>query len=514
MDRKILVAIIVVIAVLAIFLAGPNVQAQEVFPGPYAQTIFTATSIRWEVLEEHNGTLLSISGPQDFSHQATFSAEETPAFRLDGPDYPEGSYWYELRLLPVLTEETRGALSEIDDEGRGETVTTERAQYGSFRIAAGAFIHEAIPEGPITRDIGHLDDVYITGSLCVGFDCVNGSAYGSTTQALSENNLRMMFLDTSTSASFPNNDWAFYFNDQTNGGANFFAISDCGTGADVDLAGCGTYPFMLQAGAPANTLMIESTGDIGIDTTNPVLELHIHDGDSPGVRLDQSGGGWGTYTWDIAGNEANFFIRDITGGSTLPFRIRPGAPSSSIDISASGNVGIGTSSPQEKLHIADGNLLVDGYVTEFSDKNAKENFSKVNSREILELVATLPLSTWNYKTEDPSVRHIGPMAQDFYAAFSLGTGDTHIAPLDTNGVALAAIQALNQDLEAKASEIEVLKQENEALGRRLVALEQAVAGQEKTTPLYPLQVLTALTLSVLFWLGWCFTRRWKLGALR
>ena len=61
------------------------------------------------------------------------------------------------------------------------------------------------------------------------------------------------------------------------------------------------------------------------------------------MRLEQNNsGGFTAQTWDVAGNEANFFVRDVTGGSRLPFRIRPGAPTSSIDINASGNVGIGT----------------------------------------------------------------------------------------------------------------------------------------------------------------------------
>ena len=62
-------------------------------------------------------------------------------------------------------------------------------------------------------------------------------------------------------------------------------------------------------------------------------------------------GGFTAQTWDIAGNEANFFIRDVTGGSKLPFRIRPGAPTSSIDINAAGNVGFGTASPASKMHV-------------------------------------------------------------------------------------------------------------------------------------------------------------------
>jgi hypothetical protein len=70
------------------------------------------------------------------------------------------------------------------------------------------------------------------------------------------------------------------------------------------------------------------------------------------MRLEQTNaGGFTAQTWDVAGNEANFFVRDVTGGSRLPFRIRPGAPTSSVDISANGDVGIGTASPDDKLDV-------------------------------------------------------------------------------------------------------------------------------------------------------------------
>src|SRR5258705_5929718 len=77
------------------------------------------------------------------------------------------------------------------------------------------------------------------------------------------------------------------------------------------------------------------------------------------MRYEQnSGGGFTAQTWAVAGNEANFFVRDVTSGSRLPFRIRPGAPTSSIDISATGDVGIGTASPAKKLHIFGSNSQV------------------------------------------------------------------------------------------------------------------------------------------------------------
>jgi hypothetical protein len=83
-----------------------------------------------------------------------------------------------------------------------------------------------------------------------------------------------------------------------------------------------------------------------------VLDIHANTSNTPALRFEQNNSsGFTAQTWDVAGNEANFFVRDVTGGSRLPFRIRPGAPTSSIDIGATGNVGIGTASPVEKLDV-------------------------------------------------------------------------------------------------------------------------------------------------------------------
>jgi hypothetical protein len=81
-----------------------------------------------------------------------------------------------------------------------------------------------------------------------------------------------------------------------------------------------------------------------------------------------------------------------------------------------------------------------------SDRNMKDNFKAVNPREILRGVLALPISTWNYKTQNSSIRHIGAMAQDFKAAFKVGEDDKHISTIDPDGVALAAIQGLNEEL--------------------------------------------------------------------
>jgi hypothetical protein len=98
-----------------------------------------------------------------------------------------------------------------------------------------------------------------------------------------------------------------------------------------------------------------------------------------------------------------------------------------------------------------------------SDRDAKENIEPLDSREVLEKVAALPMSTWSYKREDGAVRHMGPMSQDFSAAFGLGKSDTRITTVDADGVALAAIQGLNQKLEQRDAQVQALQREVDAL---------------------------------------------------
>ena len=77
-----------------------------------------------------------------------------------------------------------------------------------------------------------------------------------------------------------------------------------------------------------------------------------------------------------------------------------------------------------------------------SDRNLKRDIEPVDEQGVLESVARIPVSTWSYKNDDPSVRHLGPMAQDFHAAFGLGSTDRAYDPIDAHGVELAAIKAL------------------------------------------------------------------------
>lgn len=109
-----------------------------------------------------------------------------------------------------------------------------------------------------------------------------------------------------------------------------------------------------------------------------------------------------------------------------------------------------------------------------SDRNVKENFQPVDGRDVLQKLMTVPITTWNAIGADPSVRRMGPMSQDFYAAFGLGDDDKVITTGDLDGVALASIQGLYEIVQEKDEQIVALQQENADLQARLAAIERAL----------------------------------------
>ena len=112
-----------------------------------------------------------------------------------------------------------------------------------------------------------------------------------------------------------------------------------------------------------------------------------------------------------------------------------------------------------------------GTWSSLSDRNVKSGIVPVSDDDILARVATLPISEWSYTTER-GVRHLGPMAQDFYAAFNVGEDDRHITSIDEDGVALAAIKALNAKVSHRDAAIRSLQRKDAELLSRDARLER------------------------------------------
>lgn len=120
-----------------------------------------------------------------------------------------------------------------------------------------------------------------------------------------------------------------------------------------------------------------------------------------------------------------------------------------------------------------------GAWSSLSDRAVKRNIEAVDTREVLRSVIAMPISRWSYTSQDAKVRHIGPMAQDFAAAFRVGEDDRRINSLDADGVALAAIQGLYQVVQEKDAENAALQQKVSDLEARLSALEQRFSQQDR-----------------------------------
>jgi len=290
------------------------------------------------------------------------------------------------------------------------------------RVALLIFVLSTTLAAPASADVVVLDDSIIDGSQCVGLDCVNGEVFDFNTFVLKENNLRILFQDTSSSSSFPTHDWLLVANDSSNGGADRFSIHN---------ETMGTIPFTV-AGA---------NGNVGIGTATPTRTLHISTGDTPTIRLDQTGDvGWTPYVWDIGGNESNLLIKDDSG--TVVVQVMPG-----------------------------GDMTIAGTLTQSSSRDFKHGIVSVQPENILDRVNDLDISRWRYIQDADSSEHIGPMAEDFHRAFGLGADNKHIAASDMAGVAVASIQALNQMVERQAQQLAQISGENAVLKRRLDRLE-------------------------------------------
>lgn len=545
--------------------------------------VLTQDFLALEPSIDANEFYLMIQGPNGQNFDLVFDGLDVPYVHLsDLGDLSEGVYQFNLVARPILSADAQDFLQANRNQMEAVSMKTMRdagflpdvpmTMSGNFRIHDGAFYVSPAEMDEVIEVAGKTDltasedkgdgvsiatdqddpdraqvystDLVVKGSQCLGTDCVNAESYGADTLRLKENNLRIHFDDTSSSGSFPSNDWRITINDSGNGGDSYFAINDV-TGNKT--------PFQIVAGAPNNSLVVDAQGDVGVGTNAPVMEIHVQDGDSPTIRLHQDGSsGWSSHVWDMVGNEANFFIRDVTGGGDLPFRIKPGAPENSIYMDSDTQIGFYTQTPDSTMHLKtstgstkfhvqesnataadrdmfeisnnggsrilinntdnsetwklttalnsdsfnitfDGsgqrelelsesgnltianNIVAGGTVTGSSDRNIKENFKAINHYDILDKVTSLEVTEWNYISDQSETRHIGPMAQDFYAAFGVGMDDKHISMVDVDGIALASIKALNEKLNAKDSKIETLEQQNQKLQEQNQAINEKLS---------------------------------------
>lgn len=296
-----------------------------------ARFVTTARAIEWHSPADPAVTVLSVQKPDGEVITETFAAGRNPMLRLDG--LADGVYSYELRA------------AQADSVQSGSFTVANGAV-----VSPDAVEPAARPRMRVAGDTYFADDVSAAGGVCAGSDCTNAESYGFASVKMKENSTRLKFEDTSTAAGFASTDWQLSANDTFSGGANKLFVEDLtavtipmtieggtpnhalyvdstgriglGTSTparDLHISAAITTgirmqqsgspfqawdivandanfyvrdvnheqnPFIIKSSAPYNTLVLDTTGRIGLGTASPSYQIHH----SSGARLDA--GNW------------------------------------------------------------------------------------------------------------------------------------------------------------------------------------------------------------------------------
>jgi hypothetical protein len=229
---------------------------------------------------------------------------------------------------------------------------------------------------------------------------------------------------------------------------------------------------LLSGGNTFTGNQVINGGNVGLGTATPGFPLSF--ANALGDKISLWGASGNHYGFGVQGStlqiHADFSASDIVLGWGQSTNL-----TETMRIKGNGNVGIGNTNPTSKLMVVNARCDGSSWINA-SDRNLKQDFAPVDGLAVLEKVAALPIQSWSYKAQ-PEQKHVGPVAQDFHAAFGLGQDERSIATVDEGGVALAAIQGLNQKLQAREAEIQQLKEKAEkvdSLEKRLEELEKMI----------------------------------------
>lgn len=246
------------------------------------------------------------------------------------------------------------------------------------------------------------------------------------------------------------------------------AIATASASAQSDVTTAGgkahSVPYFTSATEVASSAIVQqgsgTSAKVGIGTVSPASRLHISAADT-GANGYQSAI---EITNTASTNDKDWWLRVGAPGTNTPdggFSLGDD-DAYWVNVTFNGNVGLGlnVTNPTHPLQMADGAYEDGGAWTNSSDRNLKENFASINNFQLLTKINGMAIETWNYKSEGKAVRHLGPVAQDFYSAFGLGRDDKHISTVDEGGVALAAVQELYRMVVKRDAEVASLTQSN------------------------------------------------------
>jgi len=277
----------------------------------------------------------------------------------------------------------------------------------------------------------------------------SSTALGSSTTA---SGLGSTALGLGTTASGPSSTALGNSTTASAGGSTALGNGTTASGTVSTALGNGT-----TASGPSSTALGDHTTASGFSST------------ALGRETTASGGG-STATGSFASTNG-FSGSFVYGDGSTSALVSASAPNQFVVRAAGGTIFYSNAALSAGVQLSPGA----GAWASVSDEKKKEHFADEDGERALERIAGLPVRSWNYTAQGPGIRHLGPTAQDFYAAFALGESDTTISTVDADGVALLAVQALERRTREQAGEIEALRAESAALRAELAALRVEIA---------------------------------------
>lgn len=434
--KKILATFVLTLSVVFFWgtadVAAASKTVAEVMKEPYR--------INWMPNVQYSRLVLSVSKPNGEIIRKTFEADGAPYFDLSGTfgqKFPDGSYTYELRLIPVVDKNIPGSHQRV------------LTQTGYFMIRGGTIVTGAAPEETPDRtlcDCYEIEDDLIVDGICVGNDCQNNADCYDETLKLKEEVIRVLFEDTSSGECVPTNDWQIIINDSASGGGEYFAIQD------ADAYGA-TTPFTIENEAPNNSLYIKSNGRIGIGTSAPThaMEMKTPYGTPATFICDQTDGASVCLCADnvhtFVGSKTNHDLRLLVNDSPK------------ITIDTDGEVGIGTKFPSHLLEVynasasnayCDGGDWVNG-----SSRAYKENIHDLTTDEAVAALEGLNPVKFNYKF-DKEEEKLGFIAEDVPGLVAQNDRKG-MSPMDVVAVLTKVVQQQQKTISELKEEVAELK---------------------------------------------------------
>jgi hypothetical protein len=440
--------------------------------------------------------VLTVRGPEGVRLQKSFGAGETISLALEVDSQPlaDGAYRYRLRLSPPSGEGADKSGLFYVENGRAVSRESKRAQLANLRqdlnqeranratgseaarvrSATSALDQIAAPEHNLVYP---SIDIYDYSTPRLTFNSSQGrlaslyASYDSGLEILSKD----LYLGSDYIYMYPVD-----FDLSSYGDVNLYSRAGVvsllaarnhlflnGYGyirltADPDLyryePSAESVPLGAGPSYSAGRFRVYvTTQGMGIRTAAPSADLEIYDDDFAAMRLYSAQGGrqW-AFSATPAGNIALNYIG--SGGTEVSIRKRldsDGVPTMKVQGSVSATQFLANSS-----------------------RNLKTDFATLNGKEVLDKLSQVPVMSWRFKSEQESVRHYGMVAEDFRAAFALGDGAT-ISSIDADGVAMAAIQGLNDLVQAQGEELERHRANLAKREREIAELRRAVAHLEE-----------------------------------